>query len=224
MQGIMEKKKTNNGEKAMKNWTRTMAALAVAMIAAGTAWGDVGIGVMAGYWNIDDFPAEDIDGLGGATLRVEAELLPILGIEARLGVYGMDDEWSKRVDDKWVDYDFWTDVVSVEAGLVGNLPLGPLTLYGGGGVGAYFIDGKMKVWEGPWRRHDVDLEYDTEVGAYAFGGLEISLAPNIAIVGEVRYTWLDTTVDAEWNGYKLMDGENVCLDGFGAEIGLMFWL
>jgi len=198
------------------------AAALVAFAAAGTAWGDVGIGVLAGYWDTEEFPG-DTDGLGGATVRVEAELLPILGVEARVGVYGVDDDWSEWRDDRWVDYDFWADVVSVEAGLVGNLPLGPLTLYGGGGVGAYFIDGEVDAW-GEWRRHTVDLEFDTEVGAYAFGGLELSLAPNIALVGEVRYTWLDTTVQADWNGQTWLDGEDVCMDGLGIEIGLMFWL
>ena len=44
---------------------------------------------------------------------------------------------------------------------------------------------------------------------------------------ESEWVELGTLEDGDkfqWNGYTLMAGENVCLDGFGAEIGLMFWL
>lgn len=209
----------------MKQWKKAVVAAAVMAVAwAGAASGDVGLGVMAGYWDAGDV-ADDFTGFGGGVLKVEADLLPMLGVEARLGVWGMSDEFDGRnADGEWREWDIEASVVSAEAGLVGKLPLGLVALYGGGGVGAYYMDGEVKGWGGRWRRDRYDLDCDAEVGSYAFGGLEIALAPNIALVGEVRYTWLEVEPGLKDHGWKISGKETIDLDGFGAEIGVMFWL
>ncbi|MBR6021039.1 MAG: outer membrane beta-barrel protein [Kiritimatiellae bacterium] len=207
----------------MKAKTAMAAAMAAVLgMGAWAARGDIGVGVLAGYWDTPDIPA-DVDGFGGITARVEAELLPILGVEARLGGYGMSDDWEEWDGREWTDYEVQMDVVSVEAGLSLNLPLGLATLYGGGGVGAYFPDGRVETWENH-RKHRVDLDFDPEVGFYAFAGGELSLGPNVALVGELRYTWLEADVEAERNGWLDAEDGKVDLGGFGVEVGLMFWL
>lgn len=208
----------------MKRWVKAVAVAAVAASAAGMARGDVGIGILGGYWDAGDI-ADEMTGFGGGTVRVVAELLPILGVEARLGAWGMSDEFDGRSPDgEMLEYDFEMDVGAVEAGLVLQLPLGPVALFGGGGVGAYFPDGEIEGWRGPWHRASHDLDCDPEVGAYAFGGLEVALAPNIALVGEVRYTWLEAEAEIEDRGWTLSDGPKLDLGGIGVEIGVMFWL
>lgn len=208
----------------MKQWMKTVAMAAVVASAAWTARGDVGIGILAGYWDSGDI-ADDMTGFGGGTVRVVAELLPVLGVEARVGGWGMSDDFDARSPNgEWLEYDFEMDVVAAEAGLTLQLPLGPLTLFGGGGVGAYFPDGEIEGWKGPWHRATYDLDCDPEVGAYAFGGLEVALAPNIALVGEVRYTWLEVEPGIEDHGWGIADKETLDLGGIGVEIGVMFWL
>lgn len=207
----------------MKHKLTAILAAVATLAACGAAWGDIGLGLSANYWAPEDLSG---DGFFGMTARFEAELLPVLGIEARLGGFGTtDDDGFFSGRSGWSDSDFETTVTSLEAGLAAHLPLGPLALYGGGGVGAYFADGDIDVWEDdrPFP-HCVELDYDTAVGAYAFAGLELSLAPCVALVGEFRYTWLETEVDAKWHGKTLVDGKTVSLDGPGVGIGLLIWL
>jgi hypothetical protein len=211
----------------MKKWMKAVVAAGMAMVAAGAAQGDVGLGLVGGYWDAGDV-ADDCVGFGGLALRVEADLLPVFGVEARLGGWGMSDDGEERMGPgQWREWEAEASVVSAEAGLVGKIPLDVVTLFGGGGVGAYFFDGEVKEWTGPHWRERYDLDCDGEVGAYAFGGLEIALAPNVALVGEVRYTWLEVEPDIDDSSrdfFGKADKDTICLDGFGVEIGLMVWL
>lgn len=208
----------------MKKRMKTMMAAAAVAAVAAAAQGDVGLGLVGGYWDAGDI-ADECVGFGGLAVKVEADLLPVFGIEARLGGWGMSDDFDARDSEgRWTEWEIETALVSTEAGLVGKIPLEVVTLYGGGGVGAYFLDGEIKGWGGPYRHNHYDFDCDPEVGAYAFGGLEIALSPNAALVGEVRYTWLEVETDLKDHGWTLLEKEKINLDGFGVEIGLMLWL
>lgn len=208
----------------MKNKLTAILMAAAISCAAGAARGGVGFGALANGWASDDFDDDPFFGLGA---RAVAELVPFLGVEARVASFGNSGDATFRAGDgAWTDYDCETDILSVEAGLVLQLPLGPLSLYGGGGVGGYFPDGELDAWKrhgGPAHRH-VRLDYDSAFGSYAFAGLELSLAPFASLVGEFRYTWMETDACAKWHGETLRDDISVSFDGPGVTVGLMFWL
>lgn len=210
----------------MKNGTtwRTaciVAALAFALAAAASA--EVGMGLSTGGWFTPDFePAKGF--FDWWTLRMEAEISPFAALEARASGFETSGDWKEESAERgWRGDDFKLNILALEIGPVLKLPLDSFSFYGGGGIGAYLSSGSLDVWAGD-RKHNVDLDFGSEIGAYAVGGIQFFLTDTVAIFGEVRYTWLDAEMDTEWwNGGKFLDGKRVSFDGFGSNLGVMVW-
>lgn len=204
-------------------WRAACIAAALAFALAAAASAEVGIGLSTGAWFTPDFkPSNGF--FDWWTLRMEAEISPVASLEARTSGFQTSGDWKEESSEHgWRGGDFELNILALGIGPVLKLPLDPLSLYGGGGIGVYLSSGSLDVWEGG-RKHGVDLDFGAEIGAYAFGGIQFFLSDNAAIFGEVRYTWLDAEMETEWwNGGKFLDGKSVAFDGVGFDLGVMMW-
>ena len=199
-----------------------LLALAIVAGAANALAGGPGISLGLGvqYWDAKDADMLDEDGLlgGGAILRLHPT--EYLGIDFRFGAVGVWDSDTYRVDGRKYRTDATFYCAPFEAGLVLMLPLNDsLTIYGGPGVGYYYYDIDVETsskhghhYDNEWRQH---IKLEDDIGWYAVAGLNISLAPNVSIFGEARYT------DTETN-FKNAKSIKLDCSGFGAMAGLMF--
>ena len=182
-----------------------LVVLGVVLLGVGIASAN-GLGVFGSYWDTKD---ADSGWGGGAKLQLEA--MPNIYIEAR-GSY-FPDFGDSSDDDPTVD------VIPVEADAIVKFPLADrFAPYVGGGAGYYMFDVSGNV-------HDEDsganisVDIDDEFGWFALAGVEIGLSDQVSLFAEGKYTWLDATMKAKGDG---IDGsEDICLDGFGGNAGLI---
>ncbi|MHC4520609.1 MAG: outer membrane beta-barrel protein [Planctomycetota bacterium] len=133
------------------------------------------------------------DGYGGGA-KLELNPIDMISVDARAS---------------WIHFDD-TDVDMFPLELAGllNLPiLGErIVPYFGAGVGYYLFDAS-----------GADLE--DEVGYYPLVGLEVGLH-RVSVLAEARWLFLETDVDSAKD--ELKDITDVDVDGFGANVGLLF--
>lgn len=206
--------------KKSATWRAVFVVVALAFGLAEAASAHFGIGVATGGWLTPD--CEPLKGFFDyGTLRLEADFFPYAGLEARVSCFS--GRGRESAGHGWKGCDFDLDILALEAGPFLKLPLDPIALYGGGGVGAYLSDGSLEVREGGLK-HSLDFGFGSDIGAYAFGGVQFFVTDNASIFAEARYTWLDVEMDTEWwNGGKFIDGESVSFSGFGSFLGVMIW-
>ena len=195
------------------------AALAFGLAEAASA--HFGIGAAMDAWFTPD--CEPLRGfINYGSLRLEADFFPYAGLDARLSCFSGSGRES--AGHGWKGCDFDLDILALEAGPFLKLPLDPIALYGGGGVGAYLSDGSLTVRE-DGLKHSLDFGFGGEIGAYAFGGIQVFLTDNFLLFAEARYTWLNAEMETEWwNGGKFIDCESGSFSGPGFALGLMIWL
>ncbi|RKX33267.1 MAG: hypothetical protein DRP22_00655 [Verrucomicrobia bacterium] len=183
---------------------RILVASVIAALSLQTAWAGNGIGVFGSYWNTDDFD----DGYGGGA-KLKVELAPGLCFEVR-GAYYPD------LTDDEDDADIDLEVIPVEGDLIVELAIQDTAcIYGGGGVGYYFMDIDVEA-DG----EELDVDVDDEIGYFAIAGLEVSVSDAVALFAEGKYTWLDID-EVEVEGETISVKEDNELNGFGANAGLL---
>ena len=167
-----------------------VTAMGVVTAAAENGWG-----LNAAYWDTEDL--SDQAGVG-ATLSIE--MIPSVLMNIR-GTYfdGFGDEENGDVD---------LQVVPVELGLVVYQPvMESLNIYGGGGIGYYFMDTDK-------------ADVDDEVGSFLNAGLELKGAGKKEVV--YGQTHLGLFVEAIYRFVEADAGSaDFNLDGLGANAGLM---
>jgi outer membrane protein W len=166
-----------------------------------------GLGVFGAYWDTDDMD----DAFGGGA-RLKLEIVPNIAIEVR-GTYF--PEFSREDN----AFKYTVAAIPVEGALTVSFPMNDqFSLYVGGGGGYYmFNDGELKV---KLTGDKVDADPDDEFGFFALGGAEFAISGNVSLFAEAKYTWLKFD-KIEVSGHSMDLGEDVKLDGFGANAGLM---
>ncbi len=157
-----------------------------------------GLGGYASYWQAK----EADDGAYGVGAKLRLDILPILSIEGR-GNYFPGFKYNEFLD---------VDVQNAEGVVTVNLPTDTVDLYVGGGAGYYWFEGTGK--EGA-----SDPSIDNKVGIFGLGGINIKIASGFVLFVEVKYTWVDATIDETWEHAK--NEEEGKLDGPGGNLGLM---
>lgn len=116
------------------------------------------------------------------------------------------------------------NVIPLEVGLVGQVPVEKVFLYAGIG-GGYYIYQDVAPMIGGWDEEDPDPAF----GFYVLGGIRYDLNENLTLFGEVKYT--NAEFDMEQSRTTTIPGVlvrvesmNVSggLDGVGGNIGLLW--
>ena len=152
-----------------------------------------GSGLEAGVFGTS-LDSDDLgDGYGGGA-KVELNPLDAISVDARASYVHFDD----------TD----VDMVPLEAAGLLNFPLlfEHIVPYIGAGVGYYLFDAD-------------NADLDDEVGFFPLAGLEIGLH-NISIMAEARWLFLEADVDSAEDELENITEADV--DGFGANVGLIF--
>lgn len=179
------------------------------------------LGFGAQYWHAKDMKdLLDENGMWGANLIARIRPSTYFAIDLRAGGEGVWDGKTYRVDGQKYEQDVTFTCCPFEAGLLLMLPVADaVTFYGGGGVGYYWYDIDVEVsskhhhhYHREW--HD-SVDLDDDIGWYAVGGVNLSLARCLSLFGEVRYT--DTETNPE-------DAKSFKIDcsGIGGQIGILF--
>jgi opacity protein-like surface antigen len=194
---------------------RKVLAVLSAFALATTVASASGIGFFGSYWDAGDFG----DGYGGG-VKFKANVAGMIGLELRasyLPSFDPPDETSDGATWQFQD----AKVIPVEADIVLQFPLDVLTIYGGGGVGYYYIpEFESKVVSGSSLEPDIDP--NDVFGGFAVGGVEFALGENLAIFMEAVYRWVEidkVTVDDE--EIDLSGGDTLDLSGVGVNGGVM---
>jgi opacity protein-like surface antigen len=133
------------------------------------------------------------DGYGGGA-KLELNPIDMVSVDARAS---------------WVHFDDTdVDMVPLEAAGLLNFPIlfEHIVPYIGAGVGYYLFDAD-------------EADLDDQVGFFPLAGLEIGLH-SVSIMAEARWLFLETDVDSA--EAELADITEADVDGFGANIGLIF--
>jgi len=133
------------------------------------------------------------DGRGGG-VKLEVNPIDAVSIDARAS---------------WIQFDDTDiDMIPLEAAGLFNFPLlfEHIVPYIGAGVGYYLFEGD-------------GADLDEQVGFFPLAGLEIGLH-SISVLAEARWLFLETDVENAKNELKGLDDADV--DGFGANIGVLF--
>jgi len=133
------------------------------------------------------------DGYGGG-VKLELNPVDMISVDARASYVHFDD----------TD----VDMVPLEAAALLNFPLlfEHIVPYVGVGGGYYLFDGDS-------------ANLDDNVGFFPLAGLEIGLH-SVSIMTEARWLFLEADVDSAEN--ELENLQDADVDGFGANIGLLF--
>ena len=147
------------------------------------------LGVFGSYLDSSDID-DDAMGFGG---KLKLELVEFFAVDLR-GSY--------------LEYDkSGISLIPAEAAALLQLPLGPLKLYGGAGLGYYFFDAD-------------NADLDDNFGFFPLAGLEIALG-DLKLFGEVRWLVLSTDVDSAGDEFEgIVEGDEADVDGVGVNIGL----
>jgi len=144
---------------------RLFAIVCGVLVGASLSYGS-GLGVFVSHLDPDNDYLDSATG-GGAKLTVG----DTIGFELRASYFEID----------FIQLpDYSIEAIPVDAGLILSLPLGdsPVSLYVDGGATWYFLDSDLG-------------DIDDEVGWYAGGGLEVTLADNLALFAEAQYRSLE---------------------------------
>src|SRR5512139_2836742 len=147
------------------------------------------------------FPmASDVDafdsGFNGE-VSVGRYLAPGFAVEGGIGYF----ESKGRVSGTSVDREF--QVVPLTFSIRGTIPYGPYEAYGMGGVGVYFIDGKLSTPVFPGQSAS---DSSADIGLYLGLGGKYNLGNNVFFGLEGKYLWLKATtfgVDTRLDGAVL---------------------
>ena len=178
------------------------------------------VGAYLSYWNAEDLDELDLSGAVGGGMVGQFRFHKLLGAEMRLGGFVAGDDGNYYVEgDGWYETETSIGVLPLELGLVGFLPLDDrFCFYGGPGVGYYLFDGEIRESNGPWD-YNYDLDLDNNGGFYALLGARFSPARNIGFFLEGKYTWVETSIQAD--GYFYDADVDLDFDGFGFNAGMI---
>lgn len=175
------------------DWKGIIGLAAVALLALVIGGCSTGSGLEAGVFG-SSLDSDDLgDGYGGG-VKVELNPLDAISVDARASYIRFDDTK--------------VDMVPLEAAGLLNFPLlfEHIVPYIGAGVGYYLFDADTG-------------DLDDQVGFFPLAGLEIGLH-SISIMAEARWLFLETDVDSAED--ELQDITEADVDGFGANVGLIF--
>ena len=175
-------------------------ALAVSTHMASAA----GLGLYASYWDADE--ATDEVGFG-AKLQIPGS--GQLSYEVRGGMFNFEEE------NDALGLSASLDAVPIEAGIVVKLGgSDSFSPYIGGG-GGYYVFSDLEFSDGV-----ITESYDTDpgIGFYGVAGIEISLAGNMTLFAEAKYTSVEFDASD-----VIVAGNDVTYDmsGMGANAGLL---
>lgn len=139
-------------------------------------------------WYLGDF--DDLDVGLYSEIALGVELLPILALEVASGYFWGEDDSSSA------DVDLWGVPILAQAKV--TLPIWILHVYGGLGVGVYYVDTDVDV--GPIS----DDESDWVFGGNAFLGAAVSISRLFAGL-ELKYT-ITEDVDVAFGGSENLEG------------------
>lgn len=144
------------------------ASVLVFVMAASVTMAQGRLGFFLGSSN-SDVTGEDLL-VGG--IKAEFDINESLSLELRASLIDLDDQFDDQV-------------VPLEIGLLGRIPLGMnenIELYGGGGIGYY-----MWSYSGPitW------IDDDQSIGFYVFAGARFAISMNARLFLEVQYQKAD---------------------------------
>ncbi|MBN1269736.1 MAG: outer membrane beta-barrel protein [Kiritimatiellae bacterium] len=192
---------------------KLLTVLAVLALSVPMALGAGGLGVFGSYWDMDD---ADDPAIGGG-IKFKMEMAPPICLELRasyLQEFGGDIEGS----------DFFEDatMVPLEADVVVDFPIVPdtMTIYGGAGAG-YYILPEFEGASAIPGSDEPDVDPDDEFGFFVVGGAELMLNEQVALFGEVKYTWLEID-EIEIDDTAGTLPEDFEFTGLGFNAGLMF--
>ncbi len=175
---------------------------------------------------INDF-TDDMDDTGydenfSGSLAYGRYLADYLAVEGGINFFQSDhDDVHRRTGedgDRWENTIF---VTSLSATLKGEIPMGPVRLYGGVGVASYFIflhtDHRDSHWDhddDDWdRHHDDEEDEDVVFGVHALAGISCEITSRFFMGIEGCYRWTDDM--KLWNRYdnqtEKIEGD---LDGY----------
>jgi len=174
-----------------------------------------GLAVYGSYWASEDM---DADYGGGGKLK----MLVSSGLSMELrGAYfkGFKKE---ETDSDGLSAENKFTLIPVEAGLVIDLPMDAISFYAGGGAGYYmFQDGELSIQDDDGSE-SFDVDYDNAWGWYAVAGVEFPVS-GFVLFAEAQYRWLTIkSDDVEVDGTTLPGGEDMKMDGFGGNVGILF--
>jgi len=185
--------------------------LALGLTVGVSAQADSGWGFYGSYWE----PA-DVSGAFGVGGGISMEMIPNLRLDIRATSFSNLEKENAAGTSS-------LDVVPLEAIFLVVAPLaGRWGVYGGGGIGYYFISGDFSPNEG---EGNVAVEPDNEIGGIILAGTEFNVVDNQRLRGSSRTTlFAEVTgrfVEANHAMVKSGSTDNADLSGVGANVGLM---
>jgi len=179
------------------------------------------LGAYMSYWDLSELDDLDINGaLGGGAIG-QFRINPYLALEMRLSGFLAGNDENVYIDGEgWYENDLTIAVFPMEMGLIGFLPLGDtFSLYGGPGIGYYFIDGEFTSTQGPVEITR-DIDFDNEFGYYVVLGGKAQLARNAALFADAKYTWVESSVGETLGVFDVE--QDVDFSGLALEAGMIF--
>lgn len=168
----------------------------------------LGLAFSGAWWDLGTFG----DSFGG-NAAVWWAPLPHLGLQLRTGYF---DKTKTNLRD--FNARGKVRLIPLEFAVTGILPLHDhFRLFAGGGLGWYAFSGEIKADNRP----ELSLDVDDTLGFFGFGGFILEFTEQLWLLGEVRYTHLDSDLKISSNGI-VAKKYSPDISGAGANIGLVF--
>lgn len=181
----------------------------------------ISLGASLSYWHVDNLKETSLRGAIGGTIIGQARFHEQLALEVRISGFASGDSEDFYLEGEgWVESELTLAILPLEAGLLGILPLGEMfSLQAGPGIGYYLFDGEFRLIQDPvTTTYEIDL--DDNIGYYFVFGTRVQLARNVALFGQAKYTWVETSVKEDVEIYQAR--EAIDFNGLAFETGMIF--
>ena len=145
---------------------------------------------------------EDYDRGPSLEISFAHKIIPHLGLEYSLGLL------NTKIDDSTLgSYTYNSDITApyILATALGFYQVKIIELYGGGGLGYYFVNGHVERKPPSGVQEEVDVD-DNVFGAHLTAGLKFLITKTFSLGFEGRYIWTQEAKDGfefDMNGYTL---------------------
>ena len=157
---------------------------------------------------------DDLDESYGIGAKLDINITENLLVHARTAFY---DTLGQDIPFRASTLSADLEIVPVEVGVALDLSIADrLVPYIGGGLGWYILEADVAI---AGRSQEINI--DDELGFYLLGGLRLDVSQGLAFFGEYQYRAVDTTLEGDSFGSRVVGPVDVGLSGSSINVGLM---